>query len=122
MWDSPAGWFGGKSRDRPVDEAAALKISAFYRAVDLRSDSIGRLPVHVKDLTTREEDAKHPLGRVLWERPNEAMTPFVYKKLVEYVRSVPACPFPLLQPASSWLQRYGGKNVECKFSALSRPL
>lgn len=36
----------------------------------------------------------------------------------QYVRSVPACPFPLLQPASSWLQRYGGKNVECKFSAL----
>lgn len=88
MWDSPAGWFGGKSRDRPVEEASALKISAFYRAVDLRSDSIGRLPVQVKNMTTREEDTTHPLGRVLWERPNEGMTPFVYKKLVEYQRLV----------------------------------
>lgn len=89
MWESPVGWFGGgKSRDRPMDETTALKISAFYRAVDLRSDSMGRLPVKVKNLTTREEDDTHSLGRVLWERPNEAMTPFVYKKLVEYQRLV----------------------------------
>lgn len=88
MWDSSTGWFGGKSRDRPVEEASALKISAFYRAVDLRSDSIGRLPVQVKNMTTRKEDTTHPLGRVLWARPNEGMTPFVYKKLVEYQRLV----------------------------------
>lgn len=88
-WENPAGWFGpGHSRDRPVDEATALKISAFYRAVDLRSDSIGRLPIKVKDIKTHQEVEDHHLGRVLWERPNEAMTPFVYKKLVEYQRLV----------------------------------
>lgn len=88
-WESPRGWFpAGRSRDRPMREADALKISAFYRAVDLRSDSIGRLPAAVKDLTVRREVAGHYLGPVLWERPNEAMGPFVYKKLVEYQRLV----------------------------------
>lgn len=88
-WERPDGWFpGGKSRDRPVRSSEALKISAFYRAVDIRSDSIGRLPVTVKDLSTRREVEGHHLGRVLWERPNEAMTPFVYKKLAEYQRLV----------------------------------
>ena len=71
-----------------MEEGEALKISAFYRAVDLRSDSIGRLPAAVKDLTVRREVAGHYLGPVLWERPNEAMGPFVYKKLVEYQRLV----------------------------------
>lgn len=89
MLDKPTGWFGrGRSRDRPMDEATALKISAFYRAVDLRSDSIGRLPIQVKNLKTREPDDGHHLGKVLWQAPNEAMTPFVYKKLVEYQRLV----------------------------------
>lgn len=88
-WESPRGWFpAGRSRDRPMREADALKISAFYRAVDLRSDSIGRLPAAVKDLTVRREVAGHYLGPVLWERPNEAMTPFQMKKLVEYQRLV----------------------------------
>ena len=88
-WESSAGWFpAGRSRDRPVGEAEALKLSAFYRAVDLRSDSVGRLPVTVKDLTTRREVPGHYLGPVLWERPNEAMSPFQFKKLIEYQRLV----------------------------------
>lgn len=89
-WESAAGWPGhaGKARDRPMGVADALKISAFYRAVDIRSDSIGRLPVKVENMTTRTEVRGHYLGPVLWERPNEAMAPFTYKKLVEYQRLV----------------------------------
>lgn len=106
-WEKPDGWFpGGKSRDRPVRSSEALKISAFYRAVDLRSDSIGRLPVTVKDLNARREVEGHYLGRVLWERANEAMTPFVYKKLVEYQRLV-------LGNAYVWVYRdRNGRPVE----------
>lgn len=74
------------SRDSPPTVREALKISAFYRAVDIRSDSIGKLPVQVKDLRTKREVPDHYLGPVLWERPNEAMGPFVYKKLVELQR------------------------------------
>lgn len=106
-WESSRGWFSaGRSRDRPMTETDALKISAFYRAVDLRSDSIGRLPVAVKDLRVRREVPGHYLGPVLWERPNEAMTPFVYKKLVEYQRLV-------LGNCYVWIYRGGnGRPVE----------
>lgn len=76
------------SRDSPPTPDEALKISAFYRAVDIRSDSIGKLPVKVKNLVSKQDMDDHYLGPVLWERPNEAMTPFVYKKLVEYQRIV----------------------------------
>lgn len=76
------------SRDSPPTPDEALKISAFYRAVDIRSDSIGKLPVKVKNLVSKRDMDDHYLGPVLWERPNEAMTPFVYKKLVEYQRIV----------------------------------
>lgn len=88
-WESPHGWsLRGRSRDAPMREGDALKLSAFYRAVDLRSDSIGRLPLKVWDLNVRREAEGHYLGPVLWGRPNEAMTPFTYKKLVEYQRLV----------------------------------
>lgn len=105
--ESSAGWVpAGRSRDRPMEAEQALKISAFYRAVDLRSDSIGRLPVTVKDLSTRRECCGHYLGKVLWERPNEAMGPFVYKKLLEYQRLV-------LGKAYVWIVRgRDGRPVE----------
>lgn len=79
--DSPSG-------GERIGADAALKISAFYRAIDLRSDSIGKYPVTVKNLQTRREVENHYLGSLLWERPNEAMTPFSYNKLVEYQRLV----------------------------------
>lgn len=105
--ESSKGWFpGGRSRDRPMRADEALKISAFYRAVDIRSDSISRLPVTVKDMTTRREVQDHYLGRVLWERPNEAMVPSIYKKLVEYQRLV-------LGNSYVWIYRDGhGHPVE----------
>lgn len=94
------------SRDSPIKPDEALKLSAFYRAVDIRSDSIGKLPVCVKDLRTRQEVVGHYLGPVLWERPNEAMTPFVYKKLIEYQRLV-------LGNAYVWIYRDGsGRPTE----------
>lgn len=85
-WENAAGWRPGGSRESPVRPQDALKISAFYRAVDVRSDSIGKYPVTVRDLNTRMEVKGHRLGPILWLRPNEAMTPFTYKKLLEYQR------------------------------------
>lgn len=102
MWDHVFG--SARSRDAPVDDQTALKISAFYRAVDIRSDSMGKLPISVKNMTTREEVRDHPLGPVLWLRPNEAMTPFAYKKLLEYQRLV-------LGRAYVWIRRDGWGTV-----------
>lgn len=87
-WESPRGWKSGGSRDSPMSQAGAKKISAFYRAVEIRSDSIGKYPVAVKNLNTRMEVKDHRLGPVLWLRPNEAMTPFTYNKLTEDRRIV----------------------------------
>lgn len=85
-WRDVYGADRGSSSQINVD--AALKISAFYRAVDIRTDSIGKYPVTVKNLATRREVEDHYLGPLLWERPNEAMTPFSYNKLVDYQRIV----------------------------------
>lgn len=105
-WESPAGWGLPHGRDRPPRPAEALKISAFYRAVDIRSSSIGKYPVCVKDLHTRKEVRDHYLGPILWDRPNEAMTPFDYKKLLEVWRLV-------LGNAYVWIYRdKNGRPVE----------
>lgn len=78
-----------RSRDSPgVDQDTAMKVSAFYRAIDIRSDGMGKFPACVKDLTTRQQLQEHYLNHVLKERPNEAMSPFVYRKLVEARRLV----------------------------------
>lgn len=79
--DNPAGWLTGSP---PVTgRAAAMKVSAVNRCVELLSDSMAKLPIFVMDSRTKEHLSGHYLGRVLWERPNEAMTPTVYKKLME---------------------------------------
>lgn len=87
-WKDVYGTSRGSARDSPVSAKDALKISAFYRAVDIRSDSIGKLPVKVKDTVTRQECKDHYLVPVLQVAPNEAMTPFVYRKLVETRRLI----------------------------------
>lgn len=98
--------FGGARSGETVTSAAALKISAFYRAIDLLTDSIGKYPVTVRNLATRVEAEDHYLGPLLWERPNEAMTPYSYNKLVDYQRRV-------LGNAYVWICRDGaGRPVE----------
>lgn len=78
-----------RSRDSPqVSRDTAMKVSAFYRAVDIRSDGLGKFPACVKDLTTKQQLTAHHLTHVLKERPNEAMSPFVFRKLVETRRLV----------------------------------
>ena len=102
-WDLVHGC-AGKTAEVSAD--AALKISAFYRAIDLRTDSVGKYPMYVIDTNTRRHVEDHYLGKVLWERPNEAMTPYGFKKLVEYQRLV-------LGNAYVWLYRDGnGRTIE----------
>lgn len=95
-----------RSRDSPVNVESALKVSAFYRAVDIRSDSIGKFPACVKDMNTKKEVKDHYLVNVLKQRPNEAMGPFIYRKLVEYRRLV-------IGNSYSWIYRdRNGRPVE----------
>jgi HK97 family phage portal protein len=71
--------------ESPFDgqSTTAMKISAVNAAVAIRSDSFAKLPVYVMNERTKERVADHYLTRLLSGRPNEAMTPFTMKKLLE---------------------------------------
>ena len=71
--------------DTPTDVAMsrdkAMKISTVNRCVEVLSTSMAVLPVYITNRLTHERVADHALGRILWERPNEDMTPFDYARL-----------------------------------------
>lgn len=68
--DNPSGW--------PTDtagEETALRVSAFYRAVTFRAETISIMPFYLMDRHTRERLTEHHLLEVLTVRPNEVMSP-----------------------------------------------
>lgn len=73
-------WTAGGALD--TGQTGAMKLSAVNRCVECISDSMAKLPIYVMDGKTREH-LDHPLLALLERRPNEAMTPSVYKKLME---------------------------------------
>ncbi len=81
----PGEWkTGGLAFDGAM--TTSMKVSAVNAAVEIRSDSVGKLPVFVMDKRTKGHVEGHYLTRLLADRPNEAMTPFVMKKLLEVWR------------------------------------
>lgn len=67
-------------------ETTARKLSVVDACMEILSNSVGKLPNFVMDNTTRER-VQHPLLRLLNVRPNEAMTPFIRKKVLENSRN-----------------------------------
>ena len=65
--------------------SAAMKLSTVDRCVNVISDSMAKMPVYVKDKHTKEL-IDNAFGRLMELRPNEAMAPSVYKKLMEVNR------------------------------------
>ncbi len=65
-----------------TSQSAAMKISAVNACVEVITNSISKLPIYMMNSITKERIA-HPLLKLLTDRPNEAMTPSVLKKLVE---------------------------------------
>ncbi len=74
------GWTAGGVPD--AGQTGAMKLSAVNRCVECISDSMAKLPIFVMDGRTKEH-LNHPLLQLLERRPNEAMAPSVYKKLME---------------------------------------
>lgn len=66
-----------------VHESTARKLSAVDACVEILSNSVAKLPNFLMDSTTRDRIDAHPLLHVLNIRPNEAMTPFIRKKVLE---------------------------------------
>lgn len=70
-----------------TSESFARKLSAVDRSIEILSDSMGKLPCYIMDSRTRER-VNLPLLQLLNVRPNEAMTPFIRKKVLETSRQV----------------------------------
>lgn len=79
--DNAAGWLTGS--DGSESPEMALKLSAVYRCVEVLAGTMGEMPVSVINWNTMEDQPRHYLSKVLWQRPNEAMTPSVYKAMME---------------------------------------
>lgn len=81
--ENPEDWRQGITRG--TGRSGAMKISAVNACVECLSNSISKLPIYLMNSETKEH-IQHPILDVLTKRPNEAMTPAVYKKLVEVNR------------------------------------
>lgn len=103
--ESADGWFPvGHRRELTAD--AAMRVSAVNACVEIISNAIGMLPVYIMDSGSKARLGDHPLGRVLWDRSNEAMSSFVFFRLME-------CQRLLRGNAYAWIYRDGyGEPVE----------
>lgn len=66
-------------------ETAAMKLAAVNRCLEVLSDSMGKMPSYAMVRTTRERVYPSVL-ELLNLRPNEAMTPFIRRKMLEINR------------------------------------
>lgn len=69
-----------------LTETTARKLSAVDACMEILSNSVGKLPNFVMDSRTRER-VNHYVLRLLNVRPNEAMSPFIRKKVLENSRN-----------------------------------
>lgn len=79
-FQDPDEWLKGITNG--TTQTGAMKLSAVNACVEIITNSISKIPIYVMDRKTKIR-AEHPLLKVLCERPNEAMTPSVYKKLMQ---------------------------------------
>lgn len=75
---------GGLAAGEDV-QSVARKLSAVDRCIEILSDSMAKLPSFVIDNRSRER-LSHDILYLLNVRPNEAMTPFARKKVLETSR------------------------------------
>ena len=68
--------------------SGAMKVAAVSACIEIRSDSMGKLPIFLMDGQTKERKDKHRLNYLLQVRPNPDMTPYVFKKLIEAQRLI----------------------------------
>ncbi|MCF8533034.1 MAG: phage portal protein [Reyranella sp.] len=87
---NPAAWLydalgSGRSAAGPyVNETTAMRSTAVFRAVALKSGVIASLPLKVYKRTEkgREEAVKHRLYPLLADNPNDLMSGFIWKEII----------------------------------------
>lgn len=80
-FDNPLGWSGVNQMFTKA-QTRAMKLSAVNACVEIISNSISKLPVFAMNSNTKEH-ISHPFTDLLKVRPNEAMNPQVFRKLIE---------------------------------------
>ena len=78
----PADWTVSSMSTSGVSETGAMKLSAVNACVEVLTNSMSKLPIFVMNSVSKNH-INHPVLHILAERPNEVMTPSVYKKLME---------------------------------------
>ena len=66
-----------------ISEDKALQNPAVFRSVNLISRTIGMLPFHMIDKTTKEKAIDHPLFTILHRKPNEFQTASEFRTLMQ---------------------------------------
>lgn len=66
-----------------VNVETALKNPAMFRAVSLISNSIGMLPLHLKNQETKKKAVEHPLFKVLHRKPNSFQSAFDFRAMMQ---------------------------------------
>lgn len=98
--DSPEGWDGCTAENAGMSRDRAMKLSTVNRCVEVRSTSMALLPVYLMNEGTKERIGEHPLGPLLWEQANEAMSRSDYERLMQ-------CNLDLTGNAYAWIDRDG---------------
>lgn len=70
---------------RAATETTAMKLAVVNRCIEVISDSVGKMPSYAMNSATRERKQPKILD-LLNTRPNEAMTPFIRRKVLEINR------------------------------------
>lgn len=68
-----------------INEHTALRISAVYSAINIISETIGRIPMEVRQMTGKGDTLRidHPVNRLITQRPNSKQTATVWKQAVQ---------------------------------------
>lgn len=69
----------------PVSETSAMRSAVVFRCVSLKSGTVASLPIEIYERTAagRRRAIEHPLYPLLHDDPNDLMSGFVWKELIE---------------------------------------
>ena len=81
---NPAQWLidalGGGETITPEKAAKNSNVAA---CVSILADDIGKLPIHTFNKQKKDIGMKHPVAKLLYERPNPFMSAFVFKQTIQ---------------------------------------
>lgn len=81
---NPAQWLidaiGGGAVLTPEQAAKNSNVAA---CVSILADDIGKLPLHTFNNQKKDIGMKHPVAKLLYERPNPFMSAFVFKQTIQ---------------------------------------